>query len=113
MASDDVHGTLVVLPVSLFTTIYTEIKITQRRKNEKPKNHTESTIFRCKPDMRSFRVDRGQLLGTFAQDNRICATHRREQEEYGPLKTYLYKTFVSSEWMLQYECRVDVLSCTG
>ena len=72
IVSDDVHGTIMILPVSDSTTIYTEIKITQKRENGRPKNHTESTIFRCKPDMRTFRFDRRQLLRTFAQDNKIC-----------------------------------------
>jgi hypothetical protein len=114
MVSDDVHGTLMVLPVSVFTTTYTTIGITQRLRNGKPKNHTESTVFRCNPDMRTFRVDRRQLLGTFAQNNRICAIHRHEQEVvHGPFRTNLYKTMVSSEWMLPRESRVDVQSCTG
>jgi hypothetical protein len=113
MVSDDVHGTLMVFPVSVFTTIYTGIGITQRRKNGRPKNHTESTIFRCKPDMRTFRFDRRQFLRTFAQDNRICVIHRQEQEVHGLFRTNLYKTMASSEWMLQHECRVDVQSCTG
>ena len=83
MVSDDVHGTLMVLPVSVFTTIYTEIGTDQRWENGMPRNRTESTVFRCKPDLRTFRVDRRQLLGTFEQNNRICAIHRHEQEVHG------------------------------
>ena len=113
MVSDDVHGTLVVLPVRVFTTIYTEIGITQRRKNGRPKNHTESTVFRCKPDMRTIRFDRRQLLRTFVQDNKICVIHRQEQEVHGLFRTNLYNTIVSSEWMFQHECQVGVQSCTG
>ena len=111
--SDDVHGTLMVLPANVFTTIYTEIGITQRRENGRFKNHTESTVFRCKPDMRTFRFGRRQLLRTFEQDNRICAIHREEGEVHGLFRTNLYKNMVSSEWKLQHECRVDVQSCTG
>ena len=79
------------------------------------KNHTEITVFRCKPDVRTFRADRRHLFGAFAQNNRIldriCAIRRQEGEVHEPFMTNLYKSTVSSEWMLQHECRVDVHSC--
>ena len=102
-----------ILPVSVCNTIYTEIGITQRQKNGTLKCHTESTVFRCKPDMRTFRFGCRQLFRTFAQDNRICVIHHQEQEIHGLFRTNLYKTMVSFEWMLQHECQVDVQSCTG
>ena len=100
-----------VLPVSIFTGTSTAIGITQRRRNGKPKNHTEFTVDRCKPDVPNFRVDRGQLR-TFAQNNRVCVI-RHEQEAHGLFRTNLYISMASSEWMLQHKCQVDVQSCTG
>jgi hypothetical protein len=91
MVSDGVHSKVIVLPVSVFTKICTAIGITQRRRKEKPKNHTASgiAVFRCKLDMGTFRVDRRHRLWTFAQNNRICAIHRQEQDVDGSIRTDL------------------------